>query len=88
MRGGRTSCVPGPEFLIKLPSLAFATKSAASSQSPARSRKLGNPGILTVQRLGVRQVLFELLVQIFAYTNVLKHPLKFRGILKTTSLLK
>lgn len=80
--------MPGPEFLIKLPSLAFATKSAASSQSPARSRKLGNPGILTVQRLGVRQVLFELLVQIFAYTNVLKHPLKFRGILKTTSLLK
>ena len=48
MRGGRTSCVPGPEFLIKLPSLAFATKSAASSQSPAWSMKLGNPGILTV----------------------------------------
>ena len=54
VRGGRTSCAPGPEFLINLLSLALATKSAASSKSPAWSRKFGNPGILTIKRLGVR----------------------------------
>ena len=46
--------MPGPEFLIKLLSLALATKSAASAKSPAWSRKLRNPGILTVKWLGVR----------------------------------
>jgi hypothetical protein len=44
--------------------------------------------ILTVQWFWIRQVLFELFIQIFAYTNILKHALKFGGILKTTSLLK
>lgn len=65
--------------------LSFATTPCPALQRPPESSACA---VLTVQRLRVRQVLFELLVQILAHADVLKHPLKFRGVLKTARLLK
>lgn len=44
--------------------------------------------LLTVQRLRVAEMFFELLVQVFADTDVLEHALQFRRVLETARLLQ
>lgn len=43
---------------------------------------------LTVQRLGVSQVLLELFIQVFTDPDVLEHPLQFGRVLKAARLLQ